>query len=70
MKKTELARRLAEQEAITTAAAADQLDELIFHILRRLKQGRAATFPGVGRIRPAGAPPPTQAKPRKAGAAK
>jgi nucleoid DNA-binding protein len=67
MKKTELARRLADQEAITTAAAADQLDELIFEILRRLKQGRAATFPGVGRIRPAGA---SQAKPNKAGAAK
>jgi nucleoid DNA-binding protein len=70
MKKTELARRLADQEAITTAAAADQLDELIFEILRRFKQGRAATFPGVGRIKPASRPPEPQAKPSKAGAAK
>ena len=70
MKKTELVRRLADQEAITTAAATDQLDELIFEILRRLKQGRPKTFPGVRRIPPAGAPPVPQAKPNKAGAAK
>jgi nucleoid DNA-binding protein len=70
MKKTELARRLADQEAISTAAAADQLDELIFEILRRFKQGRAATLPGVGRVRSAGEACGLPAKPNKASAPK
>ena len=53
MKKNELAQRLADQEAVTPAAAADRLDEIIFGVLKKLKQGKAAAFPGLGRIRQA-----------------
>ena len=52
MKKNELARRLADQEAITPAAAADHLDQIVFEVLKRLRQGKAAAFPGLGRIHP------------------
>ena len=57
MKKNELARRLAEEEAVSPAAAADRLDEIIFGVLKKLKQGKAAAFPGLGRIRPVAASP-------------
>jgi len=63
MKKTELARRLARQEAITPAAAADQLDDLIFEIQKRFKQGRSASFPGVDRIVKPKADAPAPSKP-------
>ena len=49
MKKQELARRLADQEQVTPAAAADRLDDIIFAVLKKLKQGKAAAFPGLGR---------------------
>ena len=51
MKKDELARRLAVQEAVTPAAAADHLDDLIFAVLKKLKQGKSAAFPGLGPVR-------------------
>ena len=49
MKKQELAQRLADQEQITPAAAADRLDDIIFAVLKKLKRGKPATFPGLGR---------------------
>ena len=49
MKKQELARRLADQEQVTPAAAADRLDDIIFAVLKKLKQGKSAAFPGLGR---------------------
>lgn len=52
MKKAQLARRLAKQSGITTAAAADQLDELLTNILRRVRQGQSASLPGLGTFIP------------------
>jgi len=49
MKKQELARRLADQEQVTPAAAADRLDDIIFAVLKKLRQGKSAAFPGLGR---------------------
>ena len=52
MKKEELARRLARQSHITTAAAADQLDRVVHEILRRVRTGQSASLPGLGVFRP------------------
>ena len=49
MKKQELAQRLADQEQVTPAVAADRLDDIIFAVLKKLKQGKSAAFPGLGR---------------------
>jgi Bacterial DNA-binding protein len=52
MKKDHLAKRLAKQSGISTAAAADQLDEVLSSILRRLRQGHSASLPGLGTFLP------------------
>lgn len=56
MKKAQLARRLAKESGITTAAAADQLDELLTTILRRVRQGQSASLPGLGTFIPGAKP--------------
>jgi hypothetical protein len=56
VKKQELAQRLAEDQQVTTGAAADHLDDLIFSAIKKLKLGKSAAFPGLGRIRPIGVP--------------
>jgi nucleoid DNA-binding protein len=48
MKKAEIARRLAKQSNITPAAAADQVDSVVNEILRRVRQGKSASLPGLG----------------------
>ena len=52
MKKEQLARRLAKKSHITTAAAADQLDGVLLDILKRVRSGQSASFPGLGTFRP------------------
>ena len=52
MKKTELARRLARRRHITRAQAADQLDGVVHDILRNLREGRSASLPGLGTLKP------------------
>ena len=52
MKKEQLARRLAKESHITTAAAADQLDRLLHGILRRVRSGQSASLPGLGTFLP------------------
>ena len=52
MKKEQLARRLAKESRITTAAAADQLDRVLHDILKRVRSGQSASFPGLGTFRP------------------
>jgi hypothetical protein len=52
MKKQQLARRLARESGISTAAAADQLDGILSGILRRVRQGRSAALPGLGTFLP------------------
>jgi hypothetical protein len=75
MKKEAIAKRLAKQSGISTAAAADQLDRVLLAILRRVRQGRSASLPGLGTFLPGPQPefffeqclPPGahRAKPRK-----
>ncbi len=52
MKKAQLARRLAKESGISTAAAADQLDSILTGMLRRIRQGRSASLPGLGTFLP------------------
>jgi nucleoid DNA-binding protein len=52
MKKEQLAKRLAEESGISTAAAADQLDGILSGILRRVRQGHSARLPGLGTFLP------------------
>jgi nucleoid DNA-binding protein len=52
MKMEQLARRLAKESHITTAAAADQLDRVVHDILKRLRSGHSASFPGLGTFLP------------------
>ena len=52
MKKEQLARRLAKESHISTAAAADQLDRVLHDILKRVRSGQSASFPGLGTFRP------------------
>ena len=52
MKKEQLARRLAKESHITTAAAADQLDRVLHDILKRVRSGQSASFPGLGTFLP------------------
>ena len=52
MKKEQLARRLAKESHITPAAAADQLDRLVYDILKRVRSGESASFPGLGTFFP------------------
>ena len=52
MKKEQLARRLAKESHITAAAAADQLDRVLHEILKRVRSGQSASFPGLGTFRP------------------
>ena len=48
MKKAEIAKRLAKQSNITPAAAADRVDSVVNEILRRVRQGKPASIPGLG----------------------
>jgi nucleoid DNA-binding protein len=48
MKKADIAKRLAKQSNISPAAAADQLDSVVGEILRRVRQGKTASLPGLG----------------------
>jgi len=52
MTKDQLARRLAKESHITTAAAADQLDRVLHDILKRVRSGQSASLPGLGTFRP------------------
>ena len=55
MKREQIARQLAKESRISTAAAADQLDRIVSDILKRLRKGKPASIPGLGTFR-AGAP--------------
>jgi len=52
MKKEELARQLAKESRITTAAAADQVDAILNAILKRVRKGQRASLPGLGTFLP------------------
>jgi nucleoid DNA-binding protein len=52
MKKEELANRLAKQEGVSPAEAADQLDHVVSQIIANLKKGDSAQLPGLGMFTP------------------
>ena len=52
MRKPEIAKRLARQSGVSSAEAADQLDRTVHQILSKLRQGKPAPFPGLGRFTP------------------
>lgn len=52
MKKPEIAKDLARESGVTEAEAADRLDGVVHEILSKLRSGKSASLPGVGRFRP------------------
>ena len=52
MRKPEIAKRLARQSGVSNAEAADQLDRVVHEILSKLREGKTAPFPGLGRFTP------------------
>jgi nucleoid DNA-binding protein len=52
MRKPEIAKRLARQSGVTNAEAADQLDRVVHQILSKLRKGKTAPLPGLGRFTP------------------
>ena len=50
MRKPEIAKRLAKQAGVSNAEAADQLDRVVHEILSKLRQGKPASFPGLGQF--------------------
>jgi len=54
--KEELAKLLASVSDLPPGAAADQVDSAVCAILKKLRQGRTAHLPGIGKFTP-GVPP-------------
>ena len=52
MRNDELALQLARLARVTPAEAADQLDIVVHDILRKLRHGKPATLPGLGKLIP------------------
>jgi len=50
MKQIELARELAREARLPAAVAQDRVDELVHHIVRRLRRGRPVELPGLGKL--------------------
>jgi hypothetical protein len=54
MKKDELTLQLARAARLTPAEAADQLDDVVHGIVKKLRRGKPATLPGFGKLLPSG----------------
>ena len=52
MNKDELAMQLARTAGIPAAEAADQLDDFVHAIVKKLRRGQPATLPGLGKLTP------------------
>lgn len=50
MKRKQLARELARKQGVPAAEAQDRVDELVHDILKRLKEGKPVTLPGIGKL--------------------
>jgi nucleoid DNA-binding protein len=50
MRKPEIARKMARQAGVSEGEAADRLDRVVREILARLRRGREADLPGLGRL--------------------
>jgi nucleoid DNA-binding protein len=52
MTKPEIAKRLARESGVSQAEAADQLDRVVHQILSKLRNGKTAPLPGLGKFTP------------------
>jgi len=52
MNKSDLSTRLAKQARVSKAQAADQVDRVVHQIVRNLRRGQSAKFPGLGNFSP------------------
>jgi nucleoid DNA-binding protein len=50
MRKPEIARKMARQAGVSEGEAADRLDRVVREILARLRKGKQADLPGLGRL--------------------
>jgi len=50
MRKPEIARKMARQIGLTEGEAADRLDGLVSELIARLRRGKEAELPGLGRF--------------------
>ena len=50
MKKPDIAKKIARQNGVTQAEAADHLDRLVEHILANFRKGRETKLPGLGKF--------------------
>ena len=50
MNKSDLSTRLAKQARVSKAQAADQVDRVVHQIVRNLRKGQSARFPGAGEL--------------------
>ena len=50
MKKPELAKGLALESGLTEGEAADRLDRVVHDIIARLRDGKRAALPGLGKF--------------------
>ena len=51
MKKAEIAKRMARHTGVSQAEAADRLDRMVQQILTRVREGKEAPLPGLGKFR-------------------
>ncbi|MCW5977083.1 MAG: HU family DNA-binding protein [Bryobacteraceae bacterium] len=56
MKKSELAKRIANERRISQAKAADCIDSAVHQILKKLRCGEPASLPGLGTLTPGAKP--------------
>jgi len=52
MNKSDLSILLAKQARLSKAQAADRVDRVVHQIIRSLRKGHTARFPGLGRFSP------------------
>ena len=50
MKKKEIAERVAQETGLPPAVAADEVDQVVHRILEKLRSGKPAKVPGLGRV--------------------
>lgn len=64
-----LARQLASLRQISPSQAADELDQAVHHILKKLRRGQTVSLPGIGTLRSADGKPVLQHRRKRRAAA-
>lgn len=50
MKREEIAKKLARKTGLSNSEARNEVDELVHHILHKLRSGQPVKLPGVGKL--------------------